>query len=86
MDEATSALDTESEFEVQQAINEMLSHSNMTVLIIAHRLSTIQNAHKIVVINKGQVVEAGVHDELLDKKGEYFKLVTKQLRNEEKMN
>ena len=86
MDEATSALDTESEFEVQQAINDMLSHSNMTVLIIAHRLSTIQNAHKIVVINKGQVVEAGVHAELLDRKGEYFKLVTKQLKNEEKMN
>ena len=51
---------------------------NRTSLVIAHRLSTIQNADKIVVLRKGEIVEQGKHDELLSKKGEYFKLVTMQ--------
>ena len=82
LDEATSALDADSEFEVQQAINEMLAKVNMTVVIIAHRLSTIQNAHKIVVIQKGQIVESGVHEDLLQRQGEYYKLVRKQMKRE----
>ena len=76
LDEATSALDTESEQLVQQALEKMMQ--NRTSLIIAHRLSTIQKADKIVVMKKGKIVEQGKHDELLAKKGEYFKLVTMQ--------
>ena len=76
LDEATSALDTESEQLVQIALEKMMK--NRTSLVIAHRLSTIQNADNIVVMRKGSIVEQGKHDELLDKKGEYFKLVTMQ--------
>lgn len=76
LDEATSALDTESEQLVQKALEEMTK--NRTSLVIAHRLSTIQRADKIVVMRQGKIVEQGKHDELLAKKGEYFKLVTMQ--------
>ncbi|MCG8761884.1 ABC transporter ATP-binding protein [Tenacibaculum finnmarkense] len=76
LDEATSALDTESEQLVQVALEKMMK--NRTSLVIAHRLSTIQNADKIVVMKKGAIVEQGKHDELLAKKGEYYKLVTMQ--------
>ena len=76
LDEATSALDTESEQLVQVALEKMMQ--NRTSLVIAHRLSTIQKADKIVVMKKGSIVEQGKHEELLAKKGEYFKLVTMQ--------
>lgn len=76
LDEATSALDTESEQLVQQALEKMME--NRTSLVIAHRLSTIQKADKIVVLRKGEIVEQGKHDELMKKKGEYFKLVSMQ--------
>ena len=76
LDEATSALDTESEQLVQTALEKMMK--NRTSLVIAHRLSTIQNADNIVVLRKGLIIEQGKHDELLAKKGEYFKLVTMQ--------
>ena len=76
LDEATSALDTESEQLVQQALEKMME--NRTSLVIAHRLSTIQKADNIVVMRKGKIVEQGKHDELLAKKGEYFKLVNMQ--------
>ncbi|MBE7645476.1 ABC transporter ATP-binding protein [Tenacibaculum finnmarkense] len=76
LDEATSALDTQSEQLVQVALDKMMK--NRTSLVIAHRLSTIQNADKIVVMKKGAIVEQGKHDELLAKKGEYYKLVTMQ--------
>jgi subfamily B ATP-binding cassette protein MsbA len=76
LDEATSALDTESEQLVQVALEKMMQ--NRTSLVIAHRLSTIQKADKIVVLKKGKIVEQGKHDELLTKKGEYFKLVSMQ--------
>jgi subfamily B ATP-binding cassette protein MsbA len=76
LDEATSALDTESEQLVQIALEKMMQ--NRTSLVIAHRLSTIQKADKIVVLKKGKIVEQGKHEELLTKKGEYFKLVTMQ--------
>ncbi|OSY89214.1 antibiotic ABC transporter ATP-binding protein [Tenacibaculum holothuriorum] len=79
LDEATSALDTESEQLVQTALDKMME--NRTSLVIAHRLSTIQKADNIVVLRKGQIVEQGKHQELLDKKGEYFKLVTMQSIN-----
>lgn len=76
LDEATSALDTESEKLVQNALEKIMK--NRTSLIIAHRLSTIQNADLIVVMKKGAIIEKGKHEELLAKKGEYFKLVTMQ--------
>ncbi len=76
LDEATSALDTESEQLVQSALEKMME--NRTSLVIAHRLSTIQKADLIIVLKKGEIVEQGKHQELLAKKGEYFKLVTMQ--------
>lgn len=76
LDEATSALDTESERLVQKALENMMK--NRTSIVIAHRLSTIQNADEIVVMQKGQIVEQGKHQELLDKKGTYQKLVEMQ--------
>ncbi|MFM1820453.1 MAG: Lipid export ATP-binding/permease protein MsbA [Bacteroidota bacterium] len=70
LDEATSALDNESEKLVQEALNYLME--NRTVLVIAHRLSTIQHADQILVIQKGEIVECGTHDELLkNKKGAY---------------
>ncbi|AFY81625.1 ABC transporter ATP-binding protein [Oscillatoria acuminata] len=76
LDEATSALDTVSEHLVQQAI-ERLSRDR-TTLVIAHRLSTVKNADQIAVLDKGQVVETGTHDELLSKNGYYAKLYSMQ--------
>lgn len=76
LDEATSALDTESEQLVQQALEKMME--NRTSIVIAHRLSTIQKADNIVVLRKGEIVEQGKHEELMKKKGEYFKLVSMQ--------
>jgi subfamily B ATP-binding cassette protein MsbA len=79
LDEATSALDTESEQLVQVALEKMMQ--NRTSLVIAHRLSTIQKADSIIVMKKGKIVEQGKHEELLLKKGEYFKLVSMQSLN-----
>ncbi len=76
LDEATSALDTESEQLVQTALEKMMK--NRTSLVIAHRLSTIQNADLILVLRKGEIIEQGKHDELLSKKGDYYKLVNMQ--------
>ena len=76
LDEATSALDTESERLVQDALEKMMQ--NRTSVVIAHRLSTIQKADNIVVMNRGQIVEQGTHDELLAKNGTYAKLVSLQ--------
>ena len=76
MDEATSALDTESERLVQVALENMMK--NRTSIVIAHRLSTIQNADLIVVMQKGEIVEQGTHQELISNKGMYSKLVEMQ--------
>ncbi|MCC4229329.1 ABC transporter ATP-binding protein [Zunongwangia profunda] len=76
LDEATSALDTESEKLVQQALENMMR--NRTSIVIAHRLSTIQNADNIIVMQRGEIVEQGKHEELLAKRGTYQKLVEMQ--------
>ncbi len=76
LDEATSALDSESEKLVQEALENMMK--NRTSIVIAHRLSTIQNADMIVVMKKGEIVEQGTHQELIEKQGEYHKLVALQ--------
>lgn len=76
LDEATSALDTESERAVQVALENMMR--NRTSIVIAHRLSTIKNADLIVVMKKGEIVEQGNHQELLDKNGMYKTLVEMQ--------
>ena len=72
LDEATSALDNKSEAVVQRAINNLMK--DRTVLIIAHRLSTVRNANKIVVVDPGNIVEIGNHNELLKQKGTYYNL------------
>ena len=76
MDEATSALDTESERLVQEALGTMLT--GRTALIIAHRLSTVQHATKILVLNEGQIVEEGNHQELMEANGLYRKMIEMQ--------
>lgn len=78
LDEATSNLDTESERFIQQSLEQLMK--DRTTFVIAHRLSTIQQADQILVIEEGQIVEQGKHQELLDKKGRYYDLYTYQSR------
>ncbi|NLY75774.1 MAG: ABC transporter ATP-binding protein [Firmicutes bacterium] len=80
LDEATSALDTESEVLIQEALARLMKHR--TSFVIAHRLSTILSADRIVVMNKGQIVEIGNHQELLAKGGLYAKLYQTQFRDQ----
>jgi subfamily B ATP-binding cassette protein MsbA len=80
LDEATSALDSESEIEVQQAIEHLME--NRTTIVIAHRLSTIRNANRICVMENGQIVEQGTHDELLSKDGRYQQLYEMQFQDQ----
>ncbi len=77
LDEATSALDAESESEVQEGLNRAMR--NRTVIVIAHRLSTTQEANKIVVFDKGEIIEVGKHIDLINKPGIYKELCEKQL-------
>lgn len=76
LDEATSALDTASEKWVQSALENLMK--NRTSIVIAHRLSTVRNADKIVVLNKGQIVEQGSHESLIAEKGLYYELTKTQ--------
>jgi subfamily B ATP-binding cassette protein MsbA len=76
LDEATSALDSESEKLVQEALFKLMK--NRTSIVIAHRLSTIQDADEIIVLQEGEIIERGTHDELNKKEGLYQKLSTIQ--------
>ena len=76
LDEATSALDTATEIKIQHSFDELAK--GRTTLVIAHRLSTIKNADKIAVITDHGIAEQGTHDELMEKRGEYYKLRTVQ--------
>ncbi|KGG01020.1 MULTISPECIES: ABC transporter ATP-binding protein [Prochlorococcus] len=77
LDEATSALDAESESEVQEGLNRAMK--DRTVIVIAHRLATTQEANKIVVFDKGEIIEVGKHIDLINKPGIYKELCEKQL-------
>jgi subfamily B ATP-binding cassette protein MsbA len=81
LDEATSALDSESERLVQQALANLLE--NRTAIVIAHRLSTVRRADKIVVMERGRIVETGTHRELLLRAGVYRKLYELQFADED---
>lgn len=78
LDEATSSLDTESESLIQQSLNELMK--GRTTFVIAHRLSTIKKATQILVIESGEIVERGNHNELINKQGRYYDLFTYQSR------
>jgi ATP-binding cassette subfamily B multidrug efflux pump len=78
LDEATASIDTETEQQIQQALKTLLK--GRTAIIIAHRLSTIRETDQIFVLSHGEIIEHGNHDELLEQKGEYFKLVQAQFR------
>lgn len=81
LDEATSSVDTETEYLIQNAIEKLLV--GRTAIVIAHRLSTIQNADKIIVLHKGEIRETGNHQQLLAKRGIYYKLYQLQYKDQE---
>ncbi len=81
LDEATSSVDTETEMLIQKAIEKLLK--GRTSIVIAHRLSTIQNSNKIIVLHKGEIKEVGTHQQLLNKRGIYYKLYQLQYKEQE---
>ena len=78
LDEATASIDTHTEKLVQQGIRKLLA--GRTSFVIAHRLSTIRNADRIMVVEDGDIVESGTHEELIRLQGQYYNLYTSQFR------
>ena len=79
LDEATSSVDTETEKEIQKALDNLVR--GRTTIAIAHRLSTLRKADRLVVMDRGRLVELGNHDELMAAEGHYYKLYQAQARN-----
>jgi ATP-binding cassette subfamily B protein len=79
LDEATASVDTETEKEIQKALDNLVH--GRTTIAIAHRLSTLHKANRLVVLDKGEIVEIGNHDELMAKQGAYYRLYQAQARN-----
>jgi ATP-binding cassette subfamily B protein len=79
LDEATASVDSETEKEIQKALDNLVQ--GRTTIAIAHRLSTLQRADRLVVLDRGQVVEEGTHDQLMSQQGAYFGLYQAQARN-----
>lgn len=76
IDEATASVDVETERQIQKAINRITG--KRTIIAIAHRLSTIRNADLILVIQEGEIIERGTHDQLMTQKGTYYRMQTTQ--------
>ena len=74
LDEATSSIDTRTESLVEQGMTRLME--DRTVFVIAHRLSTVRNANAIMVLEKGEIIERGDHDDLIAQKGKYYQLYT----------
>jgi ATP-binding cassette subfamily B protein len=73
LDEATSQVDVETERQIQEAIERLVK--GRTTFAIAHRLATLRSANKLIVLKEGQIAEIGTHDELMQKQGEFYRLV-----------
>lgn len=80
LDEATSSIDTRTEKQIQAGFNTLMQ--GRTAFIVAHRLSTIENADRILVIENGDIVEQGSHNELIEKQGAYFDLYMSQFKGQ----
>ena len=80
-DEATASVDSETEHQIQEAIEQMIQ--GRTTLMIAHRLSTLRKANKIIVVDKGKILEMGTPEELMEQKGKYYKLIQIQTMSAE---
>ena len=78
LDEATSSIDTRTEMQIQAAMGQLMK--GRTSFVIAHRLSTIREADTILVLNDGEIIERGSHDELVEQKGFYYGLYTSQFK------
>lgn len=78
LDEATSSVDTETEKEIQKALDNLVR--GRTTIAIAHRLSTLRKADRLVVMDRGRIVEIGQHEELIERRGAYFRLYEAQAR------
>ncbi len=79
LDEATSALDSESEYQVQKALDMLIRSGNQTIIVVAHRLSTVRDADEIICLKSGEVIERGTHLNLIAQNGYYKNLVSRQL-------